>query len=223
MVPSLLRDPWNAEFHGAEAPVFREGEVLRRLGRGPARAPRASVARLLEDEIRWVREELPFRAVTCPLPEGLPGSEFLKVGRPYLAAVVTLGADFDERLAEWIAKGEVARSLVLDAVGSVAVEALADRIEGEVCRELREVGGDPSRRRSPGYGGWELGEQRLLFRVLHPERVGVELGEGCMMRPVKSVSFVVPLFPGEGRPWSEGGRCRGCDMDSCEFREEAAS
>jgi 5-methyltetrahydrofolate--homocysteine methyltransferase len=40
-----------------------------------------------------------------------------------------------------------------------------------------------------------LEDQQILFRVLKPEQIGVELTDGCMMDPEASVSAVVFHHP----------------------------
>lgn len=41
----------------------------------------------------------------------------------------------------------------------------------------------------------ELEDQKKLFALIHPEEIGIELTEGCMMEPEASVSAMVFAHP----------------------------
>ena len=41
----------------------------------------------------------------------------------------------------------------------------------------------------------DLEDQKKLFALLHPEEIGIELTEGCMMEPEASVSAMVFAHP----------------------------
>ena len=69
---------------------------------------------------------------------------------------------------------------------------------------------------SPGYGDWQLSEQKMFFQLLNCQSIGLTLTESCMMVPVKSVTAIVGLSDVEGRPWS---RCEICGLDNCVYRK----
>ena len=50
-------------------------------------------------------------------------------------------------------------------------------------------------RYSPGYCGWHVSGQINLFNTLTPEKIGITLGESCLMNPLKSVSGVLVAGP----------------------------
>jgi len=205
------------ENFAAEIP---RGEAMRllRMHRG-SRRPRESVMRCFEEEHAAARGLVEARAAWTVLQDGLPGSGAIAAGGPVAVAVCTIGPALEERAAAHARAGDSARAMILDAMGSAAAEAVADRCNGRICdRALRE-GLSPDRRRSPGYGGWDVAEQRLLFAQVDAARIGVTLGEGGMMAPVKSVSFLVPLTGGKPGARS-GGRCSRCGFLACEYREE---
>ena len=49
------------------------------------------------------------------------------------------------------------------------------------------------RRFHVGYGDFDLKEQRRLFAILDPARIGIELNPSCIMIPEKSVSGIMAL------------------------------
>ncbi len=106
------------------------------------------------------------------------------------AAVCTIGEPLERRVsALWEAR-ELPLASMLDSVGSGAVESLAEYVNDLLCQQ-----GLPSlrvtNRISPGYGEWDVAEQRRLFRLCPGEAIGVTLNEACVMTPGKSISLLV--------------------------------
>jgi len=196
-----------------------EAETLRLLGlAGKKRMPRESLMRELEEELVVVRDLLEPRAVWVTKEEGLTGSARFSAGSPLALAVCTIGDALERRVDDLAQSGRIARAMILDAIGSAAVEGVADLSNGRICEEAIEGGHSPGPRRSPGYDRWPVVEQRLLFDLLEPEDVGVELNDACMMIPRKSVSFAVPLA--ESATDRHGpGRCARCKLAGCPYRE----
>lgn len=72
-------------------------------------------------------------------------------------------------------------------------------------------------RLSPGYGKWDLAEQRVLLSLLPSERIGVSLNESSMIVPRKSISFCV----GMGQGLVSGGAINPCGhygVEDCKYR-----
>ncbi|MDH5706513.1 MAG: hypothetical protein OEZ45_10900, partial [Candidatus Aminicenantes bacterium] len=75
-----------------------------------------------------------------------------------------------------------------------AAEEVAVQSDRILAEKARETGLWPSKRFSPGYGKWDIREQRYVFSVLPGESIGVRLTESCMMIPRKSVSFRINFY-----------------------------
>ncbi len=122
--------------------------------------------------------------------------------------VVTAGEGIRARAAALKAKGAYLKSHVLQALALETAEAAAEWIHGE----LRAQWGFPDapeltmrdrfraayrgKRYSFGYPACpDLEDQRLLFQLLKPAEIGVELTDGCMMDPEASVSALVFHHP----------------------------
>ena len=194
------------------------GEGLRLMGiTSRKRAPRESVMRCFDEELAQAHRIIEARAVYATCPGGLPGSRAIPAGVPHALAVCTIGTQLEERTRRLIEGGDTARAMILDAIGSAAVEEVADRVNGELCDRGLAEGRHPGLRRSPGYGTWSLSEQRLIFELLRPVETGVDLNESCGMSPTKSISFALPLEGGE-RVGGPRGRCARCGMKNCEYR-----
>jgi len=131
--------------------------------------------------------------------------------------VVTLGEELDRQI-----RREQERSMfvayLLDAVGSVLAEWLADRMESHIAGRLREQGFEATGRFSPGYCDWEIRDgQQAIFQALRPETVGVACAPSGMMVPRKSISACMLGAPGVERRYP----CSTCARTGCEYRREA--
>ncbi len=122
--------------------------------------------------------------------------------------VVTAGQGVRERATELKDNGDYLRSHALQAVALETAEALAERVH----HMMRDVWGfpDPTEmtmkqrlgaryqgiRVSFGYPACpNLEDQELLFDLMKPQDIGVELTEGFMMEPEASVSAMVFAHP----------------------------
>jgi len=194
-------------------------EALRYLGMASkGREPRESIRRMFEEELREAKELITPAGVLARFDGGLPGSAELVGEQPFHLCVCTIGAVLDRRVSELFAEGDGARGVILDAIGSAAVEAVVEWFDALVGERAKRVGLYPARRKSPGYAGWNITEQRLIFDALRPIESGVELNESCMMSPQKSVSFAITL---SRAPVQDGWRspCDDCDLESCTYRD----
>jgi len=209
-------------------------EALRFQGRRRGR-PQEGLHRLLERQIAHGRSLARPRAVLSVFPSRLlPGGRVrlddgtvFSIGkaaedwaglRYWALAVCTIGEELEGEVSRLFGEGRYSAAVVLDGVGSAAVESLADYVNNLICREALGSGLEPTPRISPGYGDWPLEEQRVIFGLLPADRIGVSLTEKYMMRPRKSVSFGIGI--GEGLAVGRGGRCRHCNMAGCPYRAD---
>ncbi len=173
--------------------------------------------RIFHEELATAGRIIDVRAVHGTCADGLPGSEVIPAGVPHALAICTIGKQLEERVQELIAQGDSARGMILDAIGSAAVEEVANRLNGELCDKGLAEGRKTGLRSSPGYGKWAVTEQPLIFDLLRPEDVGVALNASCVMDPAKSISFARPREGGENARGPRG-RCARCGMGQCEYR-----
>lgn len=109
--------------------------------------------------------------------------------------ICTIGPKLEEEAAQLMKKNELLRALILDAFGSEAVEEVAIQSDGLLAREARKINLWPSKRFSPGYGKWDIKEQRFIFQILAADKIGVRLrSESFMMIPRKSISFRINFY-----------------------------
>lgn len=102
--------------------------------------------------------------------------------------VVTIGPNLEKRIREFTS---ITNAAILDAVGSVAVESAVGYINELTDTRARDAGFKTLKRFSPGYGDWELKEQKGLLHQLSALQIGVTLTSAHLMQPEKSVSGAI--------------------------------
>ncbi|MFD1175666.1 methionine synthase [Paenibacillus puldeungensis] len=123
--------------------------------------------------------------------------------------VVTAGQGIRQLSEAWKEKGDYLRSHALQSVALEMAEALAERVH----HMMRDTWGFPDpqemtmkQRHGARYQGIRvsfgypacpnLEDQQLLFELMKPEDIGIQLTEGFMMEPEASVSALVFAHPG---------------------------
>jgi hypothetical protein len=201
------------------SPRIERGEVLRLLGyRRGRRPPAAAVATRIDELLEEAQGLVDSRACFTFLPADAGARSGPFRGAETIAfSVATIGRRLEDRVAALSARGETARALVLDAIGSAGAEAVADHVNATICRRATQEGNFTSRRVSPGYRSWPIGAQAQVFALLPSEVSGVRLRPTFLMEPQKSVSAAV----GIGRHLEHSkyaGICTYCDLRDCAFR-----
>ena len=129
------------------------------------------------------------------------------------AATTGMAAELQRRRAAVVSP---ARALVLEAVGTAAVECFCDELGR---RWAKEFAGCPLRTRfSPGYGDLPLAVQKPLLRCLDSGRkAGITLTDSLLMIPQKSVSAIIGI--GGMGPAVQFHGCTDCGLPDCAFRQ----
>jgi cobalamin-dependent methionine synthase I len=137
------------------------------------------------------------------------------------AAVVTIGAALEQRVAELWEQRELPLAVMLDSFGSGAVESLAEHVNDLLCQQAIPRGLRVTNRISPGYGAWDVADQRVLFRLCPGQAIDVTLNDACFMTPTKSITLLV----GAGVSAHVDhyfSQCARCWMADCAFRRMPA-
>jgi len=195
--------------------------VLRLLGAGGREARmRRDILMMVQEAEELSRELVKPRGVYRIL-EGDQLNElgYLRGNKQVGLGLSTIGTALEEKTKELMATGHEPEGYVLDAVGSVAAEATADAVNAKICHwaAVHDLVATP--RFSPGYGRWSLEEQRVIFRLLPAEQIGMQLNPSCMMIPRKSVSFAV-TFRKETEENKLESPCERCGLENCPFRRK---
>ena len=105
--------------------------------------------------------------------------------------ICTIGTELEKSIKGYFDKGEQTRAYIMNGIGSAAVEEVANYVNQLIIKEAEKEGFETVKRFSPGYGDWNLLDQKAIFGVLNPSSIGVALSERCFMMPEKSVSAIV--------------------------------
>ena len=147
------------------------------------------------------------------LPEPIREAEVLCFG------LCTAGEAIDEQARALCENGDLIDSMILDAIAMTGLSLIGDRLGRAIFVWAESRGLSASRAFAPGAGAsrWTLEGQRFLFRHLPERPLGVQLTDRFLMRPSKSVSFVIGI--GEcvtqaANPFS----CEGCARFDCAYR-----
>jgi len=136
-------------------------------------------------------------------------------------ALCTLGPELEDRVSVLMEEGEGMQALNLDIAGTIALGIVGYQVQHMACGRLSAEGVETGPWLNPGYIGWPLTDQRLIFSMLPAGSIGVELNDSCMMIPKKSVT----VCAGIGVSGSSAGfnRCRHCGVAKCQFRRITVS
>lgn len=159
----------------------------------------------------FVQRELPDFAIGKIIERQMKGAE------AYAFFICTAGVEyeaFQERLKK---EGDMVRVFIADALGSVIAEKAADHMELALQENIDKLGWHHTNRFSPGYCGWHVSQQQLLFPLFKGETCGVKLTESSLMLPIKSVSGIIGLGPNVRHL---DYTCGLCDFKQCYKRKK---
>ena len=108
--------------------------------------------------------------------------------------VATAGMEFEHLQEELKTEGDMVSIFIADAMGSVIAEKAADCMELALQQTLASSRLKHTNRFSPGYCGWHVSQQHLLFSHFPTSQpCGITLSESSLMTPIKSVSGIVGI------------------------------
>jgi hypothetical protein len=215
---------------------LKTGEILRREGfRGYARA-RPKIKAQTEALLAEVRQggllapaaSYEIYPIAALEPERItlegggivPGSllpEMFPKARELAAVVCTIGPDLEQRVTELSRNGEGLSAMILDGIGSAAVDQLSIEVCHGIAEEAPARGYRASSPVGPGMPGLAITEQGNILKLAGAAAIGVSLSASGIMIPRKSVSMVVALGK-EMATWSQAEVCARCNLrDSCPY------
>jgi len=116
----------------------------------------------------------------------------LKNSKKATFMALTIGEKLTLEVEEALKKEEYTKAVIIDAIGSEAVEKFADYIQDVIARENRLFSLKPTTRFSPGYGDFSLSYQKEILLLLEAEEIGISLHpESLVLIPEKSITAVV--------------------------------
>jgi len=130
--------------------------------------------------------------------------------------VCTCGPEVEKLSKQLLKEGNMLEGYIVDLIGSEIAETLAENIHQKIGADAKKAGFNHSNRYSPGYCGWPVSDQQLLFPLLI-NSCGVTLTPSSLMLPIKSVSGIVGIGP---EVKFQGYTCSKCDAAFCIYRDK---
>lgn len=145
------------------------------------------------------------------IPSKMMARVFAKSEEIVICAITMHGYDEMEASAD-----EFMREFFYDGWGTALAESAFAWLKNQIKDELLEKQIYSTCSWSPGQHNVDIELQRVVFRMIQPEEIGIKLNDSCMMWPKKSISG----FFGIGREKNIED-IRACDF--CEHRETCPS
>lgn len=149
------------------------------------------------------------------LPSLLPQAKELA------AVVLTISSRLEKQVTDYTKRGEALRGMLLDGIGSAAVDSLTQEVCKFMAGEASSRGYQASSPISPGMPGLAITEQWQLLEMVPAGEIGVSLTSGGVMVPRKSASMVIGIGPKMTR-WTQAEVCARCSLrETCHYRIQA--
>ena len=188
-------------------------------GTDPDDATRQETLKVIDEVRGWLCPQFCF-LVLRDLPVFDMGRIILRQLRgseAYALFICTSGKAFETYQQRLKSQGDMVRVFIADSLGSVIAEKCADQMERHLQMSIDKLGWHHTNRFSPGYCGWHVSQQQLLFPLFQGNTCGVTLTESSLMLPIKSVSGIIGL----GKEVSRlEYTCGLCDFKNCYKRRK---
>ena len=187
----------------------------------PDKATQQETAMILKEVSQWLRPRFSYFVVNKQ-PDFEMGNIILRQLRgseAFALFICTSGLEFETYQHRLKEQGDMVRVFIADALGSVIAEKCADQMEKALQESIDKLGWKHTNRFSPGYCGWHVSQQQLLFPLFQGHTCGVKLTDSSLMLPIKSVSGIIGL----GKDVRHlDYTCGLCDFKQCYKRKKKA-
>ena len=177
--------PSEKEINGASHRILVE-----EIQKAPELLKPMGIYRVLQVETRN-QEEINFIGSSFKI-QSRQVSKMLMHADPVILFMVTIGPHIEEKVKELFDEDEMARGVILDAIGSETTDAVADRMHHVIIKEMAQSEGYTTTPRfSPGYGDWPVTVQKDFLKACGGDRIGISVNDSFLMTPRNSVSAVL--------------------------------
>ena len=146
------------------------------------------------------------------LPTLLPEAKELAV------VVSTIGPKLEKQVTNCFNRDEPLRGMLLDGIGSAAVDSLTQEVCKFIAGEASSRGYQISSPINPGMPGLPIMEQWQLLKMVPAREIGVSLTSSGIMVPRKSASMVIGIGP-QMKTWTRAEVCAHCSLrKTCPYR-----
>jgi hypothetical protein len=132
--------------------------------------------------------------------------------------VITIGPELEKQVTDYSRSGETLRGMILDGIGSAAVDSLVLEVLRLIDSESSSRGYQISSPVNPGMAGFPLTEQWNLLGLVNADEIGVRLTSSGVLVPRKSISMVIGIGP-QMTKWTRAEVCARCSLrETCDYR-----
>ena len=212
-------------------------EVLRRQGLGGGAKVRPEIRILILEllaSLKKARLLEPAVAYEYYMVSSMNGSQIsLEGGKaisgPLLPAIFpeakelaillcTIGPRLEKQVTDYSKSGEAMRGMILDGIGSTAVDIVTLEVFRRLASETSSRGYEISSPVNPGMPGFPLTEQWNLLGLVKADEIGVRLTASGVLVPRKSASMVIGIGPKMTR-WTDAEVCARCSLrETCHYK-----
>ena len=225
-------------------PVIRDiplslqtGELLRRQGLGGGAEVRPEINSLIEELLASVESQHllePAAAYKYYPITGMSGSQISLEGdkavrgpalpatfpeaQEIIVLICTIGPRLEKQASDYTKNGQALRGMILDGIGSAAVDKLIPEVLKPIAAESASRGYEISSPVNPGMPGFAMTEQWNLLELVKADEIGVSLTPSGILIPRKSVSMVIGVGPKMTR-WTQAQVCARCSLrETCPYK-----
>jgi hypothetical protein len=138
--------------------------------------------------------------------------------REFAVVVCTIGPRLEKQATDCFNDGEPLRGMLMDGIGSAAVDMLSQEICRFIAENASSRGYQASSPINPGMPKFPITGQYWLLELVPSREIGVSLTDSGIMVPRKSTSMVIGLGP-QMKTWSQSDVCEKCSLrETCHYR-----
>jgi len=153
------------------------------------------------------------RAIEAPLL-----SATFPEARELVVLIATIGPRLEKQVTAYTKGGGALRGMVLDGIGTAAVDRLIPEALELIAAEVSERGYEISSPVNPGMPGFPMTEQWSLLELAPVKEIGVSLSSSGVLIPRKSTSMVIGIGLRMTR-WTQAEVCGRCSLrQSCPYK-----
>jgi len=145
-------------------------------------------------------------------------SAILSEAAEMAAVACTIGNSLEQTVEAYFRSGDSLKGLLLDGMGSAAVDILAREAGRVIQQEVSARGYDISGPLSPGMHGWNIKQLPNLLRLTPANQIGISLTIAGMLQPRKSVVMLLGIGH-QLCQWDQVESCESCNLkQTCRHR-----
>jgi hypothetical protein len=216
---------------------LKTAEVLRREGLGGGAKVRTEIRLLIEELLTSLKKAHllePAVAYEYYMVKTMNGNQIslecdkmlhgpllpaiFKEAKELIIILCTIGPKLEKQVTDYSKIGETMRGMILDGIGSAAVDKLISEVLSIIASEVSARGYEVSSPINPGMPGFPLTEQWNLLGMVNASEIGVRLTATGLLVPQKSTSMVVGTGPKMTR-WTQAEVCARCSLrETCHYK-----